>query len=68
MKKAQFLGIAVVAAVLVLAAAFSLSFDDVRVQVDSSIVGNAARVVKDMPLPNLSESAAQAKLTTAQPQ
>ena len=59
LKKAQFLGIAVVAAVLVLTAAFSLSFDDVRVQVDSSIVGNAARFVKDMPLPNLSESAAQ---------
>ena len=59
MKKAQFLGIAVVAAVLVLAATFSLSFDDVRVQVDYSIVGNAVRVVEDTPLPELSESAAQ---------
>ncbi len=59
MKKAQFLGITVVAAVLVLAATFSLSFDDVRVQVDYSIVGNAVRVVEDTPLPKLSESAAQ---------
>jgi hypothetical protein len=58
LKKAQFLGIAVVAAVLVLAATFSLSFDDVRVQVDYSIVGNAVRVVEDTPLPKLSESAA----------
>ena len=59
LKKAQFLGISVVAAVLVLAAASSLSYDDVRVQVDSSIVGNAARVVEDAPLPKLSESTAQ---------
>lgn len=53
------MGISVVAAVLVLAAAFSLSFDDVKVQVDSSIGGNAARVVKDTALPKLSESTAQ---------
>jgi hypothetical protein len=59
LKKAQFLVILVVAAALVLSAAFLLSFDDGRVQVDSSILGNAARVVEDTPLPKLSESTAQ---------
>jgi hypothetical protein len=58
LKKPQFLVILVVAAALVLSAAFSLSFDDGRAQVDSSIVGNAGRVMKDTPLPKLSESTA----------
>jgi hypothetical protein len=59
LKKAQFLGISVVAAALVLSAAFPLSFEDGGVQVDSSIVGRATRVVEDTPLPKLSESTAQ---------
>jgi len=57
LKKARFLVILVVAA-LVLSAAFLLSFDDGKAQVDSSIVGNAGRVMKDTPLPKLSESTA----------
>jgi hypothetical protein len=57
LRKAQLLVI-MVAATLVLSAALSLSFDNGSVQVGSSIVGNAARVVEDIPLPMLSESTA----------
>jgi len=65
LKKAQFLGISVVAAALVLSAAFPLSFDDGSVRVDSSIVGNATRVVEVPPLPKLSESTAQSSRNPA---
>jgi hypothetical protein len=60
LKKAQFLVI-MVAAALVLLAALSLSFRDGSVQSDTSIVGNAGRVTKDTPLPNLSESVGQSQ-------
>jgi hypothetical protein len=59
LKRARFWVILIVAAALVLSGAFLLSFDDGSVQLDSSIVGNAARVVEDTPLPKLSESTAQ---------
>ncbi len=60
MKKTQFLVI-MVAATLVLLAALSLSFHDGSVQLDTSVVGNAGRVTKDIPLPNLSESVGQSQ-------